>query len=208
MKERNGRRYLITYSPKERRHFMKKQIVTRVLIGAALVVAVILFLIFQSASESSFLSQYYLEHGKYQVQKLSGPFSIQIDLTNLDSNSGNALYQDGNCTIYVDKVYYHDVTMDDSILFRATSNYSLTGVRQLTTYDPYDEDGDIQYMPTFYWEDQDGSKTSFPAQLRGDGLDGESIMFFLPNEFGETISLPDVITLEFPYICVRTWSAF
>ena len=65
-------------------------------------------------------------------QPIEGPFSLELDLVDLDSNQGKVLYQDGGCSITVQQVLHdHDRF---SVHFICLPSISFSGVRQVVPY--------------------------------------------------------------------------
>ena len=67
---------------------------------------------------------------KYHVEKghtVKGTYSLTVDLTNLESNLGKDLYNDGTHRIYVTHIQTSDHVGVYDIIFRSTGPYSLSG---------------------------------------------------------------------------------
>lgn len=149
-----------------------------------------------------FSRDWYLENGVYRLKETAAPVRVEIDLTDPSANEGRVIYQDGACSIYIDKVYYNDPIRGSAIYFRSVSQYDrLSGVRAVSTYD-LSTGFSPKYLPVFRWEGEEG----FTAQLRGYGGLDSQFGFYFPNDCGQAIPLPDTVTLEFPYLCTHTWT--
>ena len=167
-------------------------------VSVRIVLVIIIVLVFYLISNrSSLIFNYYYKYGNYRISELSGPFSIQINLNDPESNVGRVLCQNDGCEIYVEKVdlgYYPGYT----IVFRSPYKCTWSGIQQLTTFFP-DGGYGLRYIPVFYW---DGSE-KMDCGITGYSGDIYSVSVFIPNEED---TLPNVITIEFPYVCLRTWT--
>ncbi|GGA60557.1 hypothetical protein [Ornithinibacillus halotolerans] len=70
-------------------------------------------------------------HGKvdrysFESSPVQGEFSVEIDLSDFDSNKGKVVYNDGENQIYVSEVLVHGGT-DYQVSFRSSGTYNLNG---------------------------------------------------------------------------------
>lgn len=180
---------------------LSKKLRRATLIALAIIIVFVFYIIINSPS---ILFNYYTKYGTYHINELSGPFPIQINLNNPEHNVGKVLCQNNGCEIYVESVEdrsYVGYNPGYEVTFCSTYQCNWNGVQQLATFVP-DGGYGLRYIPVFYW---DGSE-KMNCKIAGYSGDIDSVSIFIPYEEDSSSTFPDVITIEFPYVCLRTWT--
>lgn len=182
------------------------------------VCALLGFVVWRVYAGPTFLSSWYREHGTYRVERIEGPFTVELDLTDPESNVGRVVYQEGDRTLYIDQVDYDPESRDiGQIHLRSRASYGLLGTQAITVFDRdlSDDSREIVYRL--------GDTEAVDAWCRGFGGDRLSASFSLPYGHeriltpGTTdhytgspvpIPLPDTITLELSCVYLCSWTLF
>ncbi len=157
-----------------------------------------------------------LDKYSYKSEIIEKGYSIDINLTDLDSNIGKILYDKDNCTIVVSGVDNNPVAGGYSIFFRAQGQYSLksgklvSGQKHYATESRWYSTSITAKMNTEY------KGKNYQGEIAGESgliyVDGDEFGFYLfPQKiYAENIvnlyNSKDLVKVTVSDLCVNTWN--
>lgn len=139
---------------------------------------------------------------------VDGEYSVTIDLSDLDSNKGKVLYDDGENQIYVSDVLVHNKS-DYQIYFRSSGTYNLNGATLVSGIEhAYTQNGFTDYMHVIATATYRGDTFEIDqAAISGINYrDGDDFGFYLfPNEKDISVKEDSIIEVTLSNLVLNKW---
>lgn len=143
-------------------------------------------------ANNSLLFEHYYHKGELVTRYLDGPFSVELDMIDLNANKGIVVWQDKACCIMVDEVRAPRFKDEPyQVYFSCNYDVSVHGMRQITA------PADIpNYKPSITVGTQE-----YPVSLQGHVGDLSVFGYYLPFQTPPT----DTIVFNFPFLVENIW---
>ena len=149
---------------------------------------------------------------QYTSTLLQKPYSIDIDLSDFDSNIGKVLYDDGECNIAIDNIDFEQ-TQGYRIMFRAKGKYSMNGARLVSgqLHNANENGFSTDFTAQMIAEYNSIEYTSVVTGIGGMNFrDGDMFYFVIfPREAYEKQEIPSddagIVHLTLTNLCENEW---